>query len=59
MGFKDWIRKDMEKSALMKYHYELGCQVLGEPEGGWWRSTLSDRLLRIEEGRREALRREA
>ncbi|NUU17287.1 hypothetical protein HP550_08485 [Cellulomonas humilata] len=41
-----------------KYYYALGCEILGDPPGGYWRPSLADRQARMSAGKREAKRRE-
>ncbi|PPF40651.1 hypothetical protein C5B93_03435 [Rathayibacter sp. AY1A2] len=59
MGLRDWLRRENEKKNEMMYFYELGCGIMGEPAGGWWRSTLAERTSRIQAGKREHKRRTA
>jgi hypothetical protein len=58
MGFRDWLRRDVDKTQEMMYFYDVGCEVVGAPTGGWWRSTLAERMDRISIGRKEVQRRQ-
>ncbi|QLD10869.1 hypothetical protein [Microbacterium oleivorans] len=40
-----------------KVFYDLGCEILGAPPGGYWGSSLADRTARLEAGKRESRRR--
>lgn len=55
----DFFRKAGEQQAELTYYFDLGCEVMGKPPGGYWRCTTMERLDRIGEGRKEAARRAA
>lgn len=58
MGFKEWLKRDLGKADEMMYFYDVGCEVVGAPAGGWWRSSLAERTSRIAIGRKEVQRRQ-
>lgn len=52
MGFRDWLKKEKDNAAELRYYFDVGCEVLGTPDGGWWGSTLAQRMERVNAGRR-------
>lgn len=55
----DFFRKAADTQAEMTDLFNLGCEVLGTPAGGYWRCTTMERLDRVAAGRKEAARRAA
>lgn len=58
MGLMDWLKKEANNFETTRYHYDLGCEILGDPHGGYLGSTLAERMARVNAGRKEARRRE-
>jgi hypothetical protein len=58
MGLRNIIRNLGDQQAELTYFFELGCQVMGTPAGGYWRCKPMERLDRIAAGRKEQARRD-
>jgi hypothetical protein len=57
MGLRDFFGKMGDKQAELTHYFNLGCEVMGTPDGGYWRCTTMERLDRINAGRKEEARR--
>lgn len=57
MGLRDFFGKMGDKQAELTHYFNLGCEVMGTPPGGYWRCTTMERLDRINAGRKEEARR--
>lgn len=57
MGLRDFFGKMGDKQAELTHYFDLGCEVMGTPDGGYWRCTTMERLDRINAGRKEEARR--
>lgn len=55
----DFFRKAADQQAELTDLFNLGCEVMGTPAGGYWRCTTMERLDRVAAGRKEAARRAA
>jgi hypothetical protein len=55
----NFFRKMGDQQAELTYYFNLGCEVLGTPDGGYWRCTTMERLDRVAAGRKEEARRAA
>ena len=58
MGLGKFFRKMGDQQAELTYFFDLGCEVLGTPDGGYWRCTTWERLDRVAAGRKEQARRD-
>lgn len=47
-----------DQQAELTYFFDLGCQVMGTPAGGYWGCSTMERLERVAAGRKEQARRD-